>query len=57
MCIRDSIKLPQGAFITAVLSSSGDLKTLHHTTVIEPDDHVIVFITDREKIADVEKLF
>ena len=53
----ENIKLPKGAFITAVLSSSGDLKTLHHTTVIEPDDHVIVFITDREKIADVEKLF
>ena len=53
----ENIELPKGAFITAVLSSSGDLKTLHHTTVIEPDDHVIVFITDREKIADVEKLF
>jgi len=53
----EEIKLPKGAFITAVLSSSGDLKTLHHSTVIEPDDHVIVFITDREKIADVEKLF
>jgi len=53
----EEIKLPKGAFITAVLSSSGDLKTLHHSTVIEPDDHVIVFITDRERIADVEKLF
>ena len=53
----ENIELPKGAFITAVLSSSGDLKTLHHSTVIEPDDHVIVFITDREKIAGVEKLF
>ena len=53
----EKIKLPKGAFITAVLSSSGDLKTLHHSTVIEPDDHVIVFITDRERIADVERLF
>ena len=53
----ENIELPKGAFITAVLSSSGDLKTLHHTTVNEPDEHVIVFITDREKIADVEKLF
>jgi len=53
----EEIKLPKGAFITAVLSSSGDLKTLHHSTVIEPDDHVIVFITDRERITDVEKLF
>ena len=53
----EEIKLPKGAFITAVLSSSGDLKTLHHSTIIEPDDHVIVFITDRERIADVEGLF
>jgi len=53
----DEIKLPKGAFITAVLSSSGALKTLHHSTIIEPDDHVIVFITDRERIADVEDLF
>ena len=53
----DEIKLPKGAFITAVLSSSGALKTLHHSTIIEPDDHVIVFITDRERIADVENLF
>ena len=53
----ETIDLPKGAFITAVLSSSGDLKTLHHSTIIEPDDHVIVFITDRERIADVEGLF
>ena len=53
----EEIKLPKGAFITAVLSSSGDLKTLHHSTIIEPDDHVIVFITDRERITDVEGLF
>jgi len=53
----EEIKLPKGAFITAVLSSSGVLKTLHHSTIIEPDDHVIVFITDREQIADVEGLF
>ena len=53
----EEIKLPKGAFITAVLSSSGVLTTLHHSTIIEPDDHVIVFITDREQIADVEGLF
>ena len=53
----EKITLPKGAFITAVLSSAGELKALHHSTVIEPDDHVIVFITDRERIADVEKLF
>ena len=29
----------------------------HHDTVIESEDHVILFLTDKKKIAEVEKLF
>ena len=29
----------------------------HHDTVIESDDHVILFLTDRRKIESIEKLF
>ena len=29
----------------------------HHDTVIEADDHVIVFLTDRRHIEAVERLF
>ena len=29
----------------------------HHDTVIETDDHVILFLTDRRKIESIEKLF
>ncbi len=29
----------------------------HHDTVIEPDDHVIVFCTRKQQVAKVEKLF
>ena len=29
----------------------------HHDTVIEADDHVIVFLTDRRHVESVERLF
>jgi trk system potassium uptake protein TrkA len=29
----------------------------HHDTVIESEDHVILFLTDKRRIADVERLF
>jgi len=36
------INLPEGSFITAIVSSQGEIKTVHHTTFIEEDDHVVV---------------
>jgi trk system potassium uptake protein TrkA len=29
----------------------------HHDTIIEPDDHVIVFVVNRRTVPKVEKLF
>ena len=29
----------------------------HHDTVIETEDHVILFLTDKRRITDVERLF
>ena len=29
----------------------------HHDTVVQADDHVILFITDRRHVDQVEKLF
>lgn len=29
----------------------------HHDVVVETDDHVILFLTDRKRISDVEDLF
>jgi len=29
----------------------------HHDTVIEGDDHLIIFVTDKRMIPKVEKLF
>jgi trk system potassium uptake protein TrkA len=29
----------------------------HHDTIIEPEDHVILFLTDRRHVEDVGRLF
>jgi trk system potassium uptake protein TrkA len=29
----------------------------HHDTVIEADDHVILFLVDKKRVAEVERLF
>jgi len=29
----------------------------HHDTVIQSDDHVILFLVDKKRITEVEKLF
>ena len=52
----EDIKLPAGATIDAVVRGD-DVIIAHHDTVIENDDHVILFLTDKKKVAEVEKLF
>ncbi len=50
------IKLPKGTTIGAVVR--GDAVIIpHHDTVIESGDHVILFVSDKKHIRDVEKLF
>jgi trk system potassium uptake protein TrkA len=52
----EDIELPKGATIVALVR--GDLVMIaHHDTVIESDDHVILFLTDRRKIDQLETLF
>lgn len=50
------IDLPPGATIGAVVRQD-EVLMAHHDTVIESDDHVIVFVTHQRLIAQVEKLF
>ncbi len=52
----EDIDLPKGAAIVAVVRN-GKVIIAHHDTVIETDDHVILFLTDRRKIEYLEKLF
>ena len=52
----DRIDLPQGVTIGAIMR--GDKVVIAHSdVVIESDDHVIVFVTDKRFVKDVEKLF
>lgn len=52
----DDIDLPEGATIGAIVRGEQVL-IAHGDVVIEPSDHVILFVTDRRRIKDVEKLF
>ncbi len=50
------IRLPAGTMIGAVVRGE-EVIIAHHDTVIETDDHVILFLSDKKSIAQVEKLF
>ncbi|MEC9375257.1 MAG: Trk system potassium transporter TrkA [Pseudomonadota bacterium] len=52
----EKIKLPPGANITTLVRADAVLEA-HHDTVVEEGDHVILFLTDRRHIDEVERLF
>jgi len=52
----DELKLPQGAVIGAIVRGE-EVIIAHSDTVIEPEDHVILFLTNKRDIRKVEKLF
>jgi trk system potassium uptake protein TrkA len=52
----EDIDLPKGAAIVTLVRD-GQVIIAHHDTVIETDDHVLLFLTDRRKIENLEKLF
>lgn len=52
----DEVRLPRGAAINAVVRGD-EVLMAHHDTVIEEDDHVILFVSDRRQIDEVERLF
>lgn len=52
----DQIRLPRGTTIGAIVRGE-EVVMAHHDTVIEPEDHVILFLVDKSRLSDVEKLF
>ncbi len=52
----EEIDLPKGASIAALVRSDKVIMA-HHDTVVQADDHVIVFVTDKRLLPKVEKLF
>lgn len=52
----DEIKLPQGTTIGAIVRGD-EVLIAHHDTVIEAEDHVLLFVVDKKRIPEVERLF
>lgn len=54
----DELKLPEGTTVGAILRDD-EVLIAHHDTLIQEDDHVILFVVDKsgKKIKRVQKLF
>jgi trk/ktr system potassium uptake protein len=52
----EDIRVPRGAAINAIVRGD-EVMMAHRDTVIEADDHVIMFVADRRQIDEVERLF
>ncbi len=52
----EDIKLPEGTSIGAIVRGD-DVIMAHHDTIIESEDHVILFLIDKRRIHEVERLF
>ena len=52
----DEIDLPKGATIGAIVRDA-EVIMGHHDSVIESEDHVIVFVINKQMIRNIEKLF
>lgn len=52
----EELKLPPGTTIGAIVRN-GEVIIAHHDTIIESDDHVILFLVDKANIPEVERLF
>jgi trk system potassium uptake protein TrkA len=52
----DQIKIPQGVVMGALVRGE-EIIQVHHDTVIEEGDHVIMFLLDKKLIPTVEQMF
>ncbi len=50
------IQLPEGTLIGCIVRGE-EVIMAHHDTVVQSDDHVILFLSDRRHLEAVEKLF
>ncbi|MDH3948301.1 MAG: Trk system potassium transporter TrkA [Gammaproteobacteria bacterium] len=52
----EDLKLPADTTIGAIVRGD-EVVIAHHDTVIQPEDHVILFLVDKSRISEVERLF
>jgi len=50
------IVLPKGASIGAIVRGE-EVLIAHHDTIVESDDHVILFLVDKKRLKEVQRLF
>ncbi len=50
------IELPPGTTIGGIVRGEQVLMA-HHDLVVEPEDHVLLFVVDKRRIGDVERMF
>lgn len=56
----EEVKLPKGARFGAIVRGEGSQAQVlmpHHDTLIEVDDHIVIFIPNKRLVREVEKLF
>ncbi|MDE0784225.1 MAG: Trk system potassium transporter TrkA, partial [Planktomarina sp.] len=51
-----NIDLPEGTTIGAIVRND-EVFIAHDDTIVQSDDHVILFLVDRKRIPEVERLF
>jgi trk system potassium uptake protein TrkA len=52
----EDIALPESARIGCIVRGE-EVIMAHHDTVVQADDHVVLFITDRRHVDQVDRLF
>jgi trk system potassium uptake protein TrkA len=52
----EELKLPEGIRFSALVRGETVI-IVHHDTVIQPEDHVIIFVADKRKLPEVERMF
>lgn len=54
------VKWPPGTRVGAIVRGEGrgaEVLMPHHGTLIEPNDHIVVFIANKRQVRDVERMF
>lgn len=52
----EEIALPKGCTLAALVRGD-DVIIAHRDTLVEAEDHVILFLTDKRRVSEIEKLF
>ncbi len=52
----EDFKLPVGTTIGAIVRGD-EVLIAHHDTIIQSEDHVIMFLVDKKRISEIERLF